>query len=81
MTSMKIVQFSRPPSTTPCLATSKILPPPLPWTSNFKRTPSPHPVSFPNDNQSVKRKHNSWRTIICYQVFPSGRLSFSVPAQ
>ena len=30
--------------------TSKILPPPWPWTSNFKRTPL-----FPNDNQSIKK--------------------------
>ena len=78
MTSMKIVQFSSPP-TPSCLSTPKVLPPPWPWTSNFKR--SPHPLSFPNDKQSIKmkqRKHNPRMTITCYQVFPSGRLSFSV---
>ena len=37
MTPMKIIQFSRPPP--PCPSTSKILPPPWPWTSNFERTP------------------------------------------
>ena len=31
-----------------------------------------------NDSQSIKRKHNRRMTIVCYQVFPSGRLSFSV---
>ena len=39
MTSMKIVQFSRP--TTPCPSKSEILPPSWPWTSNFERTPPP----------------------------------------
>ena len=38
MTSIKIVQFSRPPH--PCLSASYILLPPWLWTSNFKRTPS-----------------------------------------
>ena len=55
-----------------CPSTSKILPHPWTWTSNFKRTPSP------NENQSIKRKHNPRMTIKCYQVLPSGRLSFSV---
>ena len=32
----------------------------------------------PNDNQSIKRKHNPRMTIIWYQAFPSGRFSFSV---
>ena len=40
MTSMKIVQFSRP-LTPPCPASSKILPLPRPWTSGFKQTPPP----------------------------------------
>ena len=31
-----------------------------------------------NDKQSFKGKHNSRMTIICYRVFPSGRLSFWV---
>ena len=38
----------------------------------FKRTPSS------NDNQSIKRKENPRMTIICYQVFPSDRLTFWV---
>ena len=33
--------------------------------------------SSPNENQSIKRKHNPRINIICYQVLPSGRLSFS----
>ena len=39
MTSMKIVKFSWTPP--PCPSTSKILPPPWPWTSHFKRTSPP----------------------------------------
>ena len=62
----------------PCPSMSIILRPPWPWTSNFKRTLSrPHPSS-PNDNQSIKRKHNPRMNIICYQVIPSGRFSFSL---
>ena len=38
--SMKIVQFSRPP-TPPCPATSRIVQHPRPWMFNFKWTPSP----------------------------------------
>ena len=61
MTSMKITQCSRPPPHTPCLATSKILPPSWSWMSNFEQT-------LPNDNQSIKRKHNPRMTIVCCQV-------------
>ena len=50
----------------PCLSAFKIPPSTWLWTFNFRRTP----------NQ--KRKHNPTMTIICYQVLPSGRLSFSV---
>ena len=32
----------------------------------------------PNDNQSIKRKHNPRLTIICYHVLLSNRLSFSL---
>ena len=39
--------------------------------------PQPPPLSS-NDNQSIKRERNPKMTIICYQVLPSGRLSFSV---
>ena len=42
------------------------------WTSNFKRIPTSS-----NDNQAIKRKHNPRMTIIFYQAFLSGRLSFS----
>ena len=70
MTSIKIVQFSRPHPR--CIATSKIPPSPWPWTSNFKQT------SLPLQMITNQRKHNHWMTTICYQVFPSGRLSFSV---
>ena len=54
MTSMKIGQFSRPsPPLSSYAATSRILPPAWPWTSNFKQTATPSP----NYNQSIKRKH------------------------
>ena len=55
----------------PCLATSKILPSPRPWKSNFRRTLyfSPYSLS-PKDNHSIKRKHNAWMAIMCYQAFP-----------
>ena len=72
MTSTKIVQFSRLPQPPPCPSTSKILPPP-----GLGRPISNKPLP-PNDNQSIKRKHNPMMTIIFYQVLPSGRLSFSV---
>ena len=67
LTSIKIIQFSRPPP--PCPSTSKIHPPPWPCTSNFKRTPPPLPPPYPLQYrlQSVKRKHNPRMTIICYQ--------------
>ena len=39
-------------------------------------TPLPPLSLSPNDNQSIKRKHNPRMTMICYQVFPSGRLFF-----
>ena len=45
----------------PCPSTTRVLPPPWPWTSNFKRTPLP---PSPNDKQSIKRKHNPRMTII-----------------
>ena len=73
MTSMKLLQFSRPPLT--CPATFKILPPPLPLDVQFQMTP-PFPSRSPNSNQSIKIKPPRM-IIISYQVFPSGRL-FSI---
>ena len=60
---MKIVQFSRL-TPLPCRSTCDILPPPRSWTSNFKVSPP-----SPNDNQSVKRKHDPRMTnyMLCYQ--------------
>ena len=57
----------------PCPSTSKLISFPWPWTSNFRQIPP-----SPSDDQSMKRKHNPKITIICYQLLPSGRLSFSV---
>ena len=51
MTSMKIVQVSGPPLSWSIYIQNSSTP--WPWTSNFKQT-SP----FPNDNQSIKKKHN-----------------------
>ena len=48
------------------------------WCPLSKEFPPP---PSPNDNQSVKRKRNPRMAIICYHVFPSGRLSFSVSTQ
>ena len=50
MTSMKVVQFSRP--SPPCPSTFNIFPSPWPCMFNFKRPPSP------NINQSIKRKQS-----------------------
>ena len=36
------------------------------------------PPLSPNYSQSIKRKHDPRMTVICYQVLPSGWLSFSV---
>ena len=61
---------------------------PLNLTSNFKHPLSPHPPSPPTPtlpppplSKWYKRKHNPRITIKCCQVFPSGRLSFSVQYQ
>ena len=74
MMSMKIVQFSRPP--TPLLQ----LRPKFFHRLDLGRPISNERTSPPsaNDNQSFKRKHNPGITFICYQAVPSGRLSFSV---
>ena len=74
MTSMKIVQFSRPPTSLSSYFpnSSASLSSDVQFQANLPPTPSL------NDNQSIKRKHNPRMTIICYQVFLSGRLLFSV---
>ena len=60
----KFSSFQDPPP--PCPSTSKILQLLWPWTLNFKRT-LPH--LYPNDNQSIKRKHNSRMTIYVIKSF------------
>ena len=72
MTSMKIIQFSRPP--TPLVHLPSKFFHPLDLGRPFPNATTSPPSS--NDNQSVKRKHNPRMTIICYQVLLSGRLSF-----
>ena len=74
MTSMKIVQFSRPPPPLSSFVQNSSTP--LDLGRPISNEP-PSPYS-PNDNQSIKRKHNLRMSIICYQVFSSGRLSFLV---
>ena len=76
MTSMKIVPFSRPP--TPLVQLSPKFSHPLDLERPISNEQPPRPSPFPNYNQSIKTKHNPRMTIICYQVFSSGRLSFSV---
>ena len=81
MMSMKIVQFSRLPfsftlllyliSVTYVVQSSSTT---LTLDIQFQRNPSP----FPNYSQSIKRKLNPCMTILCYQVFPSGWVSFLV---
>ena len=71
MTSMKNVQFTRLP--TRLVQLCPILFHPLDLRRPIPN--KPHPLS-PNDNQPIKRKHNSRMTMICYQVFPSGRRFF-----
>ena len=63
--SMKIFKFSRHPTLLSIYVLNSSTP--WPWTSNLKLTTPPSP----NNNQSIKRKHNPRMTIICYQVgFP-----------
>ena len=70
MTSMKIVQFSRPPPP-PCPSTSKIFPP-----TYLGRPISNEPLTSPNENQQLKGKHNPRMTIIYYISGPSFRSAF-----
>ena len=71
MTSMKIVQFSRP------LHPLVHLRPKFFHPLDLERPVSNEPPS-PNDNQSIKRKDNPRMTTIRYQVLPSVQLSFLV---
>ena len=78
MTSIKIVQFSRPP--TPLALLHPKFSHPLDLGRPVSNEPPP-PSSLtplPNDDQSVKSKHNPRMTIICYQILTLGRLSFSI---
>ena len=72
MTSMKIVQFSRHPTLLTQLRPKFFHP------LDLGRPISNDPLLSLTDNQQIKRKDNPRMTIICHQVFPSGRLSFSV---
>ena len=72
MTSMKIVQFSRP--ATPL----NHLRPKFFHTLDIGRLISNELHPSPKDNQSIKRKHNLRMTAISYQVLISGGFSFSV---
>ena len=72
MTTMKIVQFSRPHTPLVHLHPKFFHPLDLGSTNSNKLPPSP------NDNQSIKQKHDPRMIIIFYQFLPSGRLSFSV---
>ena len=50
---------------------------PLNLNLQFQTTPLPPPCLSPNDNKSIKRKHNPSMTTASYQVLLSGRLLFS----
>ena len=70
---MKIVQFSRPPTPLVHMCPKFFYP------LNLERPISSEALPpSPNDNQSIKRNHNSRLTIICYQGLHSGWLSFSI---
>ena len=78
MASMRIVQFPRSP--TLFVQLRPIFIHPLDLGRPIPNEP-PLPLSLSlssNDNKSIKRKHNPRMTMICYQVFPSGRLFFSI---
>ena len=71
MTSMKVAQFLNLPNPLVNLSPKFF----RPFDPGGSITPPP---PSPNDKQPIKRKHNPKVTFICYQVLPSGRLSFSV---
>ena len=72
MTSMKIVQFSGIPTPLVHLCPKSFYP--LDVGRLISNEPPRPPL--PSDNQSNEKKHNPRMTIICYQVLPSGQLSF-----
>ena len=71
MTSMKIAQLSRPP--TPLSMYVQNSSTPLTLGIQFQTNHLP----APNEDQSIKRKHNRRMIMVYYHVLPSGRLSFS----
>ena len=75
MTSVKIVQFSRPP--TPLAHLRPNFFHPLELEPPVSNDSPPAPCLSPNDNQSIKRKHNPSMTTASYQVLLSDRLLFS----
>ena len=75
MTSVKIVQFSRPPNPLAHLRPKFFHP--LELEPPISNDSAPVPCLSPNDNQSIKRKHNPSMTTTSYQVLLSGRLLFS----
>ena len=74
MTSMKIVQFSRP--SIPLVQLHPKSFDPLDLGYPISNTPPPPPPPSPNFNQL--KENNPRMAIISYQVFPSGWLSFLV---
>ena len=74
MTSIKIIQFSRP------LNPFFHLRPKFFHLVDLGRPISNEPPQLPfsDGNQSIKRQHNPRTTIIYYQVISSGRFSYSV---
>ena len=70
MTSMKIVQFPRPPPTLSIYTQSSSTP--FTLYVQFQTT-----LPFQMINNQLK-ENNPRMTIICYQVLPSGSISFSI---
>ena len=78
MTSMKIVQFSRPHHPPPTPLSRHV-----PWTSNnFKQIIPPPPLGprlrSPNDNQLIKRKHNPRMNIMLSEFSFKSAFVFSI---
>ena len=78
MTSMKIVQFSRPPHPPPTPLSRHV-----PWTSNNFKQIIPRPplgprVRSPNDNQLIKRKHNPRMNIMLSEFSFKSAFVFSI---